>query len=539
MDHTDYSSIACAYITSRQEFIIIDDQGGVYLHPEKDPLKQEDMLEQMELQGGFASFESDWVFNPQYVTEAFYNHKSHYIELSGGQDKLWKQGSKMAPQAAEKKLGKLERYGFIPWPGGRMFNREFVDDMYYDDEDNVLVMDDCHGIVYEANISREKANYFLNAFKTSYQKRMNTEVQLVPQTAPEQKPAEEPATGLDKQALRTLAQRLKSVVIGQDPAADELTAALYHNAAGLGEPNKPIGSFLFLGPTGVGKTEISKQLAEAMGMPFKRFDMSEYQEKHNSSRLIGAPPGYIGYDKGGDLTNFMSKEAKGRPCVILLDEIEKAHPDVPKILLQAFDAAKMTDGQNNTVDFTNAVFIMTSNLSAQPNLPKKKMASIGFNAAMTADDADESDPRSDPAVRAYFPMELINRMDSIIRFQSLKPEHMKEIIKITLKQMVNKPGLVAKNILFSIAPEAEDYLATKGYDPEFGARPLKRLIANEIEKKLAPELLFGVLEKGGSVNVGLRQDKKGLDLVFNASANDNKPKAQTAAILRLPSPSVA
>lgn len=338
--------------------------------------------------------------------------------------------------------------------------------------------------------------------------------------------AEDPAAGAQeaKAALRALDERISSNVIGQDHAAHILARAVRRNFAGLGEDNKPVGSFLFLGPTGVGKTETARQLAEALGCEFKKFDMSEYMEKHNVARLIGSPSGYVDNEKGGQLTNFVMQNPR---CVILLDEVEKAHASVLDILLQITDDARLTDGRGKVADFRNAIVIMTSNIGAAP----QKQTSIGFTASIGGEQKvqQDDDGRDDPAVRAYFRPETINRLDAVIRFRQLSREDIAKIVDIFTAKLSQK--LAAKGVDLHITPEARSYLAEKGYSPEYGARPLKRVIQDEITDPLAEELLYGELEDGGTVTVGRKDGEKGLDLVFNRAANDNKKE-----LLALPAP---
>ncbi|MBI2234682.1 MAG: ATP-dependent Clp protease ATP-binding subunit, partial [Micavibrio aeruginosavorus] len=286
---------------------------------------------------------------------------------------------------------------------------------------------------------------------------------------------EDPAAGVKaaKEALRALNERISSNVIGQDHAAHILARAVRRNFAGLGEDNKPVGSFLFLGPTGVGKTETARQLAEALGCEFKKFDMSEYMEKHNVARLIGSPSGYVDNEKGGHLTNFVMQNPR---CVILLDEVEKAHASVLDILLQITDDARLTDGRGKVADFRNAIVIMTSNIGATP----QKQTSIGFTASIGGEQKvqQDDDGRNDPAVRAYFRPETINRLDAVIRFRQLSREDTAKIVDIFTAKLSQK--LASKGVDLHITPEARSYLAEKGYSPEYGARPLKRVIQDEI-----------------------------------------------------------
>jgi ATP-dependent Clp protease ATP-binding subunit ClpA len=285
--------------------------------------------------------------------------------------------------------------------------------------------------------------------------------------------------------LRHLEEELKKRVFGQDDAIHSLVSAIKRSRAGLGAPERPIGSFLFTGPTGVGKTEVSRQLASVLGVEFIRFDMSEYMEKHAVSRLIGAPPGYVGFDQGGQLTDSVRKHPYS---VVLLDEIEKAHPDIFSILLQIMDYATLTDNTGRKADFKNVILIMTSNAGA----PEMEKGAIGFG-----DRTDESHTDATEAVKKLFSPEFRNRLDGIINFKHLKPEIMEEITLKFIRELESQ--LTEKRIEIEITPEALRYLAGKGYDRKFGARPLGRVIQNEIKTPLTDELLFGNLKKGGKV----------------------------------------
>ncbi len=261
-------------------------------------------------------------------------------------------------------------------------------------------------------------------------------------------------------------------VIGQDEAVIAVSNAIRRSRAGLSDPHRPIGSFLFLGPTGVGKTELARSLAEFLFDDVRamvRVDMSEYQEKHSVARLIGAPPGYVGYDEGGQL----SEPVRRRPySVVLLDEVEKAHPDVFGVLLQVLDDGRLTDGQGRTVDFTNVVLIMTSNLQGDPH--------------------------------AFFKPEFINRIDEIIRFRALTPEDMRPIVDIQLREL--EARVATRRLELHVTGEARDWLARKGYDPTFGARPLKRLIQREVGDTLATAILAGTFSDGDTVTVDVDED---------------------------------
>jgi len=307
----------------------------------------------------------------------------------------------------------------------------------------------------------------------------------------------------DKQALINLEQELKRVVFGQDRAIEELATAIRLARAGLRPPEKPIGSYLFTGPTGVGKTEVTKQLAKIMGIELIRFDMSEYMERHTVSRLIGAPPGYVGYDRGGLLTEAVAKTPH---AVLLLDEIEKAHPDVFNVLLQIMDHGTLTDNNGKRADFRHVVVVMTSNVGAA-DLARKP---VGFGTRT-------SQGRDDLAFKATFSPEFRNRLDARIAFAPLLPEVMGQVVD---KNMVELTAQLAdRNVTVELTPAARQYLAEKGYDEQNGARPLARLIQDEIKRPLSSEVLFGALEKGGHVTIDVSKIASGEDkLVFSFSA---------------------
>ena len=295
----------------------------------------------------------------------------------------------------------------------------------------------------------------------------------------------------DKDKLRDLEKELKMQVFGQDEAIATLVQSIKRSRAGLHHPEHPIGSFLFTGPTGVGKTELAKQLAFIMGINFERFDMSEYMEKHTVSRLIGAPPGYVGFDQGGLLTDAVRKNPH---CVILLDEIEKAHPDIFNILLQVMDHATLTDNNGREADFRNVVLVMTSNVGA------KEMSSgtIGFG---------DNSPKapSKKAIEKVFSPEFLNRLDSSITFAGLPEEVVLMVVEKMLVELEVK--LQHQKVVINVTEAAKTWLAKKGYDPVFGARPMGRTIQHEIETILADEVLFGKLENGGEVSIGLKKDQ--------------------------------
>jgi len=292
----------------------------------------------------------------------------------------------------------------------------------------------------------------------------------------------------DKKGLKNLEISLKSSIFGQDTAIEQLVTSIKRNKAGLSEEEKPIGSFLFTGPSGVGKTAVTKELANSLSVHFARFDMSEYMEKHTVSRLIGAPAGYVGYEEGGLLTETIRKNPY---CVLLLDEIEKAHVDVLNVLLQIMDNSTLTDTTGIKVNFKNVILIMTSNLGS------KEAKSIGFNK--------DTSLKTDTAVKKFFSPEFRNRLDSIVEFNSLNKKIMSNIVVKFIKELENQ--LSEKKIQISISKTAIEYLSNKGYSEELGARPLARIIQEEIKNPLTDEILFGKLsgKNGGKVNVGLKK----------------------------------
>lgn len=290
----------------------------------------------------------------------------------------------------------------------------------------------------------------------------------------------------DKDLLKKLDTNLKMVVLGQDEAIDTLAAAIKLSRAGLKEPNKPVGSFLFAGPTGVGKTEVTAQLARIMGIELVRFDMSEYMERHTVSRLIGAPPGYVGFDQGGLLTEAITKSPH---CVLLLDEIEKAHPEVFNILLQVMDNGTLTDNNGRKADFRNVVVVMTTNAGAEA----MTRPSIGFTHQDHSTDGME-------ALKRLFTPEFRNRLDAVIQFKSLDTEVIKGVVDKFLTEL--QAQLDEKQVVLNVSESARDWLAEHGYDEKMGARPMRRLIQEKIKKPLAEMILFGELsEKGGEVHI--------------------------------------
>ncbi|WP_413575143.1 ATP-dependent Clp protease ATP-binding subunit ClpA [Bdellovibrio sp. HCB290] len=294
----------------------------------------------------------------------------------------------------------------------------------------------------------------------------------------------------EKTQLRDLDKKLKALIFGQDEAIDRLVASIKFARSGLGRPNKPIGSFLFTGPTGVGKTEVCRQLAQIMGVHFERFDMSEYMEKHAVSRLVGAPPGYVGYEEGGLLTEAVSKHPY---CVLLLDEIEKAHPDINNILLQVMDAGRLTDSNGRVADFKNAVIVMTSNAGAAETA-KGTIGLIEENRSGLSLDA----------IKKAFAPEFINRLDAVVSFRDLSDDM---ILKITQKFVDElKMVLLQKKVELNVSQDVIKWLMKKGFDRVYGARPLARTVDEHLKKALVDELLFGRLMDGGRVNVDLEKD---------------------------------
>ncbi|MEM1431152.1 MAG: AAA family ATPase, partial [Pseudomonadota bacterium] len=300
----------------------------------------------------------------------------------------------------------------------------------------------------------------------------------------------------DAQVLADLEPTLKRVVFGQDQAIVALTSAIKLARAGLREPEKPIGNYLFAGPTGVGKTEVAKQLADTLGVEMLRFDMSEYMEKHAVSRLIGAPPGYVGFDQGGLLTDGVDQHPH---CVLLLDEIEKAHPDVFNILLQVMDHGKLTDHNGRQVDFRNVVLIMTSNAGAT----EQAKAAIGFNR-------DRREGEDTAAIERTFTPEFRNRLDAVISFAPLPKDVILQVVEKFVLQL--EAQLMDRNVSIELTKPAAEWLADKGYDDKMGARPLGRVIQEYIKKPLAEELLFGKLAKGGVVRVSVKEGDLKLDI---------------------------
>ncbi len=300
----------------------------------------------------------------------------------------------------------------------------------------------------------------------------------------------------DKDVLQYLDRNLKMVIFGQDPAIDTLSSAIKLSRSGLGNPDKPIGSFLFAGPTGVGKTEVTKQLAMQLGIEFVRFDMSEYMEPHSVSRLIGAPPGYVGFDQGGLLTEKITKTPH---CVLLLDEVEKAHPDIFNILLQVMDRGVLTDTNGREANFRNVILVMTTNAGAA----QASRRSIGFTRQDHSTDAME-------VIRRGFTPEFRNRLDAVVQFQPLGFDHILRVVDKFLIELETQ--LHEKQVTLSATQEARDWLGRHGFDPLMGARPMARVIQDKVKRPLADELLFGKLVAGGHVEIGIDGDNLSIDV---------------------------
>ena len=311
----------------------------------------------------------------------------------------------------------------------------------------------------------------------------------------------------DEEVLSNLETQLKRVVYGQDQAIEALSSAIKLSRAGLREPDKPIGSYLFSGPTGVGKTEVAKQLASTLGVEMLRFDMSEYMERHTVSRLIGAPPGYVGFDQGGLLTDGVDQHPH---CVLLLDEIEKAHPDLFNILLQVMDHGRLTDHNGKQINFRNVILIMTTNAGAA----EMAKAAIGFGSARRTG-ADEE------AINRMFTPEFRNRLDAIIPFGALPTPVIHQVVEKFVMQL--EAQLSERGVIFELSPDAISWLAEKGYDEHMGARPLGRVIQEHIKKPLADEVLFGKLKRGGTVKVTVVESETGAKSLALESIPDEPP----------------
>ncbi|NDE90675.1 MAG: AAA family ATPase, partial [Alphaproteobacteria bacterium] len=310
----------------------------------------------------------------------------------------------------------------------------------------------------------------------------------------------------DREVLRNLDRDLKTMVYGQNQAIDALVTAIKLSRAGLRDMEKPIGSYLFAGPTGVGKTEVARQLSRSLGIELKRFDMSEYMERHSVSRLIGAPPGYVGFDQGGLLTDAVEQNPH---CVLLLDEVEKAHPDLFNILLQVMDYGKLTDNNGKSVDFRNVILIMTTNAGAADMVKH----TIGFNREVREGEDME-------AINKLFTPEFRNRLDAIVPFKALGKETIGRVVEKFVLQL--EAQLSDRQVTIALSDAARNWLGDKGYDPLYGARPLARIIQEHIKKPLADELLFGKLAKGGAVMVDVAEDK--LTFVYPDKPSEAKEK---------------
>jgi ATP-dependent Clp protease ATP-binding subunit ClpA len=316
----------------------------------------------------------------------------------------------------------------------------------------------------------------------------------------------------EKDLLRHLEGRLKAVIFGQDEAIEKLVGAIKYSKSGLNHDRKPIGSFLFTGPTGVGKTEVSRQVAEHLGIPFIRFDMSEYMEKHAVARLIGAPPGYLGFNEGGQLTEAIKRQPHS---LVLLDEVEKAHPDILNTLLQVMDAGRLTDSQGRTTDFRHTLIIMTSNAGA---------LDIAKGQIGIAPSHWEVDKTSQEALKRYFSPEFLNRIDAVVTFNRLGKDELLLVVQKYLTEL--KMTLQKQKIDLETTPEVASYLLEKGYKPEFGARPLGRTLTEYIQKPLIDDLLFGKLSKGGRVRIKVQGQgqKQGQKLHFEMIPSDKLTK---------------
>ncbi|MCO6430375.1 MAG: AAA family ATPase, partial [Deltaproteobacteria bacterium] len=294
----------------------------------------------------------------------------------------------------------------------------------------------------------------------------------------------------DLELLKHLESRIKSVVFGQDRAVESIVHAIKRNRASLKQASRPIGCFLFAGPTGVGKTELAKALAAQLGVHFHRYDMSEYMEKHAVARLIGAPPGYVGYEEGGQLTDEVRKHPYS---VLLFDEIEKAHQDIYNILLQVMDDARLTDSHGRKTDFRNVIIILTTNAGSE------KVSSLGFGSSST-----QTDSNREAAIKKLFRPEFRNRLDDTIYFQPLALDIIEKIVDKNIAELESQ--LAERRIKFTLSPEARRWLAERGFDELLGARPMARLIQKEIKDQLADEILFGKLRSGGTVAISVKDD---------------------------------
>jgi ATP-dependent Clp protease ATP-binding subunit ClpA len=323
------------------------------------------------------------------------------------------------------------------------------------------------------------------------------------------------ATTSDRERLRTLGEALKRVVFGQDEAVDQVASAIKRARAGLGPPERPAGTFLFTGPTGVGKTELAKQLAKHLGNEFQRYDMSEYGEKHSVSRLIGAPPGYVGFEQGGLLVDAVRQHPYS---VVLLDEVEKAHPDLMSILLQVMDSATLTDNTGRKADFRQVILIMTSNAGSR----EMSQAAIGF----AGDREQDAKSRGKEAIERFFTPEFRNRLDGIVSFKQLTPEVMETIVDKFVLEL--EAQLRERKVAIDLKPDARAHLARKGFDPVYGARPLNRLVQTEVRNPLTDEILFGRLEHGGTVHVGF--DGERLTFEYDSAPPPDASETPPAAV---------
>src|SRR5512143_4128097 len=324
------------------------------------------------------------------------------------------------------------------------------------------------------------------------------------------------ATTSDRERLRTLGEALKRVVFGQEEAVELVASAIKRARAGLGPPDRPAGSFLFTGPTGVGKTELARQLARHLGNEFQRYDMSEYGEKHSVSRLIGAPPGYVGFEQGGLLVDAVRQHPYS---VVLLDEVEKAHPDLMGILLQVMDSATLTDNTGRKADFRQVILIMTSNAGSR----EMSQATIGF----AGDRDQDAKSRGKEAIERFFTPEFRNRLDGIVVFKALTPEVMETIVDKFVLEL--EAQLRERKVAIDLKPEARAHLAKRGFDTVYGARPLNRLVQTEVRNPLTDEILFGRLEHGGTVHVGLEGEK--LTFAYDSAPPPDAPEIPPAAVL--------
>jgi ATP-dependent Clp protease ATP-binding subunit ClpA len=318
----------------------------------------------------------------------------------------------------------------------------------------------------------------------------------------------------DADKLKHLESDLRRVIFGQDPAIEAVVTAIKLSRAGIGSPRKPVGSFLFAGPTGVGKTELARQLALVLGVAFHKLDMSEYMEKHTVSRLIGAPPGYVGFEQGGLLTDAVHKTPH---CVVVLDEIEKAHPDIFNILLQIMDSATLTDNNGRKTDFRNAIVILTTNAGAR----EQARGALGFTKNVAA-------ARADTVLKDVFPPEFRNRLDAVVVFAHLPEEVILLIVDKFLLELEQQ--LVERNVTLSATDAARKFFLREGYKPEFGAREMGRVIQEYVKKPLADEILFGALAKGGHAEVDLVDGK----IVVRAKATEAAPPAAETAPAEAP-----